>query len=79
MLIDESGFPLVFLHPHQASAEKLSAEARLEAIFDREQRFVRHCKLNRRRSKVSPSVFVYAVCRHAISFHICMATVLSSR
>ena len=40
MQIDESAFPLVFLRPHETSAEDFSAEARLEAIFDREERFV---------------------------------------
>ncbi|MEP3438235.1 MAG: IS6 family transposase [Hoeflea sp.] len=36
-------------------------------------------KVNRRRSKMLPAAFAYAVCRRAISCHICMASVLSSR
>ena len=39
----------------------------------------RDCKLNERRSSISPSAFGYAVCRRAISLHLCKAAVLSSR
>jgi chromosome segregation ATPase len=38
-----------------------------------------HRKVNRHRSKMLRAAFAYAVCRRAISFHICMASVLSSR
>ncbi|MEO1987217.1 MAG: LysR family transcriptional regulator [Martelella sp.] len=38
-----------------------------------------HCKLNVLRPKISPCAFAYAVCRRAISFHICMAAARSSR
>ncbi|NKN37431.1 hypothetical protein HFC70_13820 [Agrobacterium sp. a22-2] len=39
----------------------------------------RHRKVNRHRSKMLRAAFAYAVCRRAISFHICMASVVSSR
>lgn len=39
MQIDESAFPLVFLRPHDTPTDDFPAEARLEAIFDREERF----------------------------------------
>ncbi|MEO9338734.1 DUF4158 domain-containing protein [Mesorhizobium sp. SB112] len=39
----------------------------------------RHRKVNGYRSKMLRAAFAYAAWRHAISFHICMASVLSSR
>ncbi|MCM2498742.1 GMC family oxidoreductase [Neorhizobium galegae] len=39
----------------------------------------RRRKVNGHRSKMLRAAFVYAACRCAISFHICMASVLSSR
>lgn len=39
----------------------------------------RHRKVNAHLSKMIRAAFAYAACRRAISSHICMASVLSSR
>jgi len=39
----------------------------------------RHRKVNRHRSKMLRAAFAYADCRRAISFHVCLASGLSSR
>ena len=57
----------------------LSAAYRHCARMEYEREARKHRKVKGLGSKVSPTVFAYAARKHAISFHTCMAAVLSSR
>lgn len=59
--------------------EYQSFVARLESGQRRVDVIEWHRKVKGLRSRISRAVFAYAACKHAISFHTCMAAVLSSR
>jgi len=64
----------------RANGRRSKVRSAVEHVFARQKdKMKRLRKVNAHRSKMIRAAFAYAACRRAISSHICMASVLSSR